>query len=256
MGAGVAASPHCPFAGDTKPGRRGSPLWAVSRCGPEPGARAPILRVPSGACAPSGFPAGSPSGPKPWRFAAWQSGTGVPDPAVPQILRRSIGFAFRQDCLWPKPLACLAVHGLASWVCRFRSSRAETRSCPKVRGRSPFSAGGSAPTCVPLSAGQEPGPKPVVLPFLVRYPKVPEPGHFTKPAAFASAKGQARSIRMAAASSAARPSLRGLIVWWDKRPSSLGLWLGRLSTVAGQSSRPRQKAVMKIESHQADSDCG
>lgn len=140
-------------------------------------------------------PGGSPLG---------SSGTGVPDPAIPQSLRRSIGSAFRQDCLWPKPLACLAVHGLASWVRRFRSSRAETRSCPKVRGRSPFSTGGSAPTCVPLSAGQESGPKPVVPSVLVRYPKVPEPGHLTMPAAFASAKGQARSIRLAAASSAAR----------------------------------------------------
>ena len=140
-------------------------------------------------------PGGSPLG---------SSGTGVPDPAVPLILRRSIGSAFRQVCLWPKPLACLAVHGLASWACRFRSSRAEARSCPKVRGRSPVSAGGSAPTCVPLSAGQESGPKSVVPSVLVRYPKVPEPGHLTMPAAFASAKGQARSIRLAAASSAAR----------------------------------------------------
>ena len=86
MGAGVAASPHCPFAGDTRPGRRGSPRWAVSRFEPEPGARAPILRSPSGACAPSGFPAGSPSGPKPWRFAAWQfrnRGPGSCCPAKP-----------------------------------------------------------------------------------------------------------------------------------------------------------------------------
>jgi hypothetical protein len=55
-------------------------------------------------------PGGSPLG---------SSGTGVPDPAVPLFLRRSIGSAFRQDCLWPKPLACLAVLGLASSVCRF-----------------------------------------------------------------------------------------------------------------------------------------
>lgn len=31
MGADVAASPHCPFAVDTKPGRRGRPLRAVSK---------------------------------------------------------------------------------------------------------------------------------------------------------------------------------------------------------------------------------
>lgn len=156
-----------------------------------------LARLPVSPLAPrqGRSPGGSPLG---------SSGTGVPDPAVPLILRRSIGSAFRQVCLWPKPLACLAVHGLASWACRFRSSRAEARSCPKVRGRSPVSAGGSAPTCVPLSAGQESGPKSVVPSVLVRYPKVPEPGHLTMPAAFASAKGQARSIRLAAASSAAR----------------------------------------------------
>jgi len=204
MGAGVAASPHCPFAGDTRPGRRGSPRWAVSRFGPEPGARMPILRGPSGACAPSGFPAGSPSGPKPWRFAAWQFRNRGPRSCCPADPPPKHRFRVPQVCLWPKPLACLAVHGLASWACRFRSSRAEARSCPKVRGRSPVSAGGSAPTCVPLSAGQESGPKSVVPSVLVRYPKVPEPGHLTMPAAFASAKGQARSIRLAAASSAAR----------------------------------------------------
>ena len=257
MGAGVAASPHCPFAGDTKPGRRGSPRWAVSRCGPEPGARAPILRGPSGACAPSGFPAGSPSGPKPWRFAAWQirnrgSGSCCPaDPPPKHRFRVSAGLPLAEASGLPgSPWTC--VPGSAG----FAAPGPKPGPARQVRSRSPFSAGGSAPTCVPLSAGQAPGPKPVVLPFLVRHPKVPEPGHFTKPAAFASAKGQARSIRMAAASSAARPSLRGLIAWWDKRPSSLGLWLGRLSTVAGRSSRPRQKAVTKTESHQADSDCG
>jgi len=159
-----------------------------------------LARLPVSPLAPrqGRSPGGSPLG---------SSGTGVPDPAVPLILRRSIGSAFRQVCLWPKPLACLAVHGLASWACRFRSSRAEARSCPKVRGRSPVSAGGSAPTCVPLSAGQESGPKSVVPSVLVRYPKVPEPGHLTMPAAFASAKGQARSFRLAAASSAALPPL-------------------------------------------------
>ena len=165
MGAGVAASPHCPFAGDTRPGRRGSPRWAVSRFEPEPGARAPILRSPSSACAPLGFPAGSPSGPKPWRFAAWQfrnRGPGSCHPAKPPPKHR-----FRV----PAGLPLAEASGLpgSPWTCVLglpvRSSRAETRSCPTGWGRSPVSAGGSARTCVPPSAGQEPGPKPVVLPF-------------------------------------------------------------------------------------------
>jgi hypothetical protein len=51
------------------------------------------------------------------------------------------------------------------------------------------------------------GPGPVASLFGFG-PGVRKPfGLFTKPAAFASAKGQARSFRMAAASSAARPSL-------------------------------------------------
>ena len=236
MGAGVAASPHCPFAGDTRPGRRGSPRWAVSRFEPEPGARAPILRSPSGACAPSGFPAGSPSGPKPWRFAAWQfrnRGPGSCHPAdasAEALVPRSgrIALAEASGPAWQSM-------DLHPGSCRFRSSRAETRSCPTGSGPKPFSAGGSAPTASRFLPGRNPGPKSVVPSVLVRYPKVPEPGRLTMPAAFASAKGQARSIRLAAASSAARAfaplaSLSG----GTRGPSSLGLWLGRLSTVAGQ----------------------
>jgi hypothetical protein len=103
----------------------------------------------------------------------------------------------------------------------FRSSRAEARSCPKdPQAEACFSAGGSARTEVPLSAGLVLNPK-VRCPasrFLRPKPPVPKwvppvpegrsgaRGRFTKPAAFASAKGQARSFRLAAASSAALPS--------------------------------------------------
>ena len=72
MGADVAASPHCPFAVDTRPGRRGSPLRAVSRSGPSRGLGHGSPGSFRSADAPFGFPAGSPSGPKPWRFAARQ----------------------------------------------------------------------------------------------------------------------------------------------------------------------------------------
>ena len=52
-----------------------------------------------------------------------------------------------------------------------------------------------------------------------------------------------------------RPALRAVASspGGTRRSVSLGPWLGRLSSVAGRSSRPRTKAVMKIESHQADS---
>ena len=164
----------------------------------------PILRGPSGACAPSGFPAGSPSGPKPWRFAAWQFRNRGPRsccPADPPPKHR-----FRV----PAGLPLAEASGLpgSPWTCVLGPpvSQLPGRNpvLPEGSEPKPFSTGGSAPTCVPLSAGQESGPKPVVPSVLVRYPKVPEPGHLTMPAAFASAKGQARSIRLAAASSAAR----------------------------------------------------
>src|SRR5436190_986187 len=38
-----------------------------------------------------------------------------------------------------------------------------------------------------------------------------------------------------------------------RQQANLWLWLGRLSPVAGRSSRPRTKAVMESDSHQADS---
>ena len=82
-------------------------------------------------------------------------------------------------------------------------------------------------------------------------------GRFTKPAAFASAKGQARSFRLAAASSAALP-FSSACPAARRRPAWLWfrLWLGRLSPVAGRSSRPPLKAVMKSESVQAQCACG
>lgn len=48
-------------------------------------------------------------------------------------------------------------------------------------------------------------------------------------------------------------SRRRLFVWWDKEVRLAQAVAGRLSSVAGRSSRPRTKAVMKTESHQADS---
>lgn len=80
-------------------------------------------------------------------------------------------------------------------------------------------------------------------------------GRFSKPAAFASAKGQARSFRLAAASSAALPSLSDhRLVRQGPDRSGCG-WEGSHS-VAGRSSWPRIEAVMKNESVKGESACG
>ena len=137
MGAGVAASPHCPFAGDTKPGRRGNPRRAVSRSEPEPGARVSVLRGPSGACAPFGFPAGSPSGPKPWRFAAWQfrnRGSGfLPShkSSAEASVRDPAGMPLAEASSLP------GVHELASWVRRFAAPGPKPGPARRIRPK-PF----------------------------------------------------------------------------------------------------------------------
>jgi hypothetical protein len=75
MGAGIAAGPHCPGAGSL-PGRRGVQRWAVSsRRRRNRGFPRRFLRGPlAGRSRLRGFPAGSPTGPKPWRFAARRPG--------------------------------------------------------------------------------------------------------------------------------------------------------------------------------------
>jgi hypothetical protein len=90
---------------------------------------------------------------------------------------------------------------------------------------------------IPLSAGQVLDPKvrsqacPVPP---ARRPWVPD-GCFTKPTAFASAKGQARSFRLAAASSAALPFASTCLAA-RRRPARLplGLWLENSSSVSGR----------------------
>ena len=93
------------------------------------------------------------------------------------------------------PLACLV-----------RSSRAETRSCTTI-WPGQF-AGGFALTFVPLKPGR---PRICIRHLPVDFLRTGGPdqpvGAGRSYAAFASAKGQARSFRLAAASSAALPSL-------------------------------------------------
>ena len=69
-------------------------------------------------------------------------------------------------------------------------------------------------------------------------------------------KGKPVLVRIAAASSAAPPSASTGHQSEDGTRHPPGLWLGRLSSVAGRSSRPHPEAVMESESDQADSTCG
>jgi len=69
-------------------------------------------------------------------------------------------------------------------------------------------------------------------------------------------KGKPVLVRYAAASSAALPSAFAGRTSEDGARHPPGLWLGRLASVAGSSSRPHPEAVTLSESHQGDSACG
>jgi hypothetical protein len=251
MGAGVAASPHCPVRLVTKPGRRGSPLGGFED-GTEPGlgpgssgvlpelALLPVSpRAPRQGRSPGGSPLGRPgtesSGSRQMRCRSRGS--------VPPLAGRPR----------PKP-----------WPCPDSPGPGSRPALCAVPGRNPVLPDGSGPKS--LSAGrQRADSRPAFrrtgtdrnpFPSLVPNPKVQDLGRFTKPATLASAKGQARSFRMAAASSAARAFARPPLCLVGQEAASLRLWLGRRSTVAGRMSRPRPIAVMKNDSVQADSGCG
>ena len=204
MGADVAASPHCPFAGALPCGDSQAPGSFEGRSGPNRGFRRLSLRDPFEACASTGFPAGSPSGPKPWRFAARQ----ISDLRPCSRSRR---------CRKPKPRIRLvagssaeasvppvAVHGSGSWVL----------PGSQLPGRSPVLPDNLArPVCRWQRADFRPAFAGQVWTCVLACLSVFQTGvrrtvgRFSKPAAFASAKGQARSFRLAAASSAALPLL-------------------------------------------------
>ena len=148
-----------------------------------------------------------------------------------------------------------------------RSSRAETRSCPTPpEPKFLLSRWQCACPKAPLSAGLvlDSG-EPVSRLFPSRRPEgrwsgpvsdnpegksVPD-GRCSKPAATASAEGQARP-RPHRGGFVSRPAVRSAgHRSEDGARASPGLWLGRLTSVAGGSSRPRLEAVMLSESHQA-----
>lgn len=144
MGADVAASPHCPFAVVTKPGRRGRPFRAVSKAVPDRGPET-VLRSPAGARASTGFPAGSPTragGPGGSPIGGSDSlAATVPSPASAgrsrsprstEALGRSLGSAWHSH-------ASLRFEGPP-----FAAPRHEAWSCPTdPRAEARLSTGGS-----------------------------------------------------------------------------------------------------------------
>ena len=246
-------APTVPMRLDTKPGRRGSPQGRFRRRVRSRGP-GPFFRSPSGAEAPSGFPADSPSGPKPWRFVARQlrnRGSGA-------CLRRAVAEArFRlRQVSFGRSLSPARQPIDLRLRPAFRSSRAEARSCPTLSGaEAPSFAGGSAPTFVPLAAGQVgtevlsrlSGSTPGGLEPWALERSLPLPHPLKgKPAASAW-----RRLRQPPG-----PSLDCLDCLVGQEAASLRLWLGRLSTVAGRSSRPRPMTDMPNRFAQADSGCG
>ena len=152
----------------------------------------------------SGSPRAPRQGRSPGGSPLGRSVTRVPVPAPDGAESRSLGSVWWQDPR-PKPRFRLwQSMDRDPGSCRVRSSRAEAQSCPTIwPGQS---AGGSAPTFVPLLPDRFGlASSPVCRFFQTGVRRTV--GRFSKPAAFASAKGQARSFRLAAASSAALPSL-------------------------------------------------
>ena len=140
-------APTVPSRLNTKPGRRGSPLGGFEDA-VWPGAWTASSGFLSEPKLLQGFPAGSPTGPKPWRFAAGRSqnrGSG-------SRLRRAVAearFRLRQDS-FGRSLS-------PAWQSldfrrRPAVSQLPGEPGPARRGwnRNPFRSGGSAPTCVPL----------------------------------------------------------------------------------------------------------
>jgi len=173
MGAGIAAGPHCPFAVD--PAETVSPAtggFEGRRPGRRPRRAKPrsrFLRGPSEAEAPSGFPAGSPSGPKPWRFAVGGFEAEASLPALAGASGRSLRVRVRQDP-GPKPRFRLASPwAVRPWVIAgFAAPGPKPGPARPCRSRSFSRAGGSARTEVPPSAGLVLNPK-------VRCPACPVP---------------------------------------------------------------------------------
>jgi len=177
MGADLAASPHCPFASDlawkARPFAPGDFEWRKPRQAP-----APLPPESERSRSSIRFPRGLPvraealavrrladSGPKPWRFAAWQIRDRSPS---------SRPWRFHE----PKPVKPLPAGSLAealvppgrsmnrsSGFPPLRSPRAEARSCPTDRKPKLLFPRWQRADRSPASAWAGPEPKSGVPPF-------------------------------------------------------------------------------------------
>lgn len=174
MGAGVAAGPHCPVAGGHQAWEARQSAWGGFETGP---GRGPKRRFPGSFARRrprSGFPAGSPSGPKPWRFAAWRIWNSRSASRLPVTAA---------EALVPELAGSLAEAAGSAW---------------QVHEPKPWAlAGFAAPGTRPSPARQSVRPKPPFLPVAVRKSEDPafrrashpSRGMFVLPARFLSPEG-------------------------------------------------------------------
>ena len=240
MGADIAAGPHCPCTSDPA-GKARHSRRAVSRNGtwtevpapPPPGVRPQPKLLQA-------FPAGSPSGPKPWRFAAWRIRNRSSSSHPGGSFGRNLRFRVRRDSK-PKLLFRLT----SPWTCvlgpcRFAAPGPKPGPARQIRSRSSFLAGGSARTEVPPSAGLVLDPKvrcPAYPVPRARRPSVPG-GRFTKPAAFAFAEGQARH-RPPGGGFVSRPAVRFHPPCHPKAAGPMSTW-----AVAGKATLRCRRIVL------------
>lgn len=169
MGAGIAAGPHCPFAVGYQAWEARQSARAVSKPGLSRGLGQGSWS-PSAAEATSGFPGGSPSGPKPWRFAAWRIESSRfrsrrPHTAAEALVRlgwilgRSLGSAgqsmdrspgsCRVTSRWPKP------RFPSEPVLDARASGVRTLRVRRPKALVPVGASRSLPPLLPLKGKPE-----------------------------------------------------------------------------------------------------
>jgi hypothetical protein len=241
MGADIAAGPHCPCTSDPA-GKARHSRRAVSRNGtwtevpapPPPGVR-PQPKLLQ-AC-----PAGSPSGPKPWRFAAWRIRNRSSSSHPGGSFGRSLRFRVRRDSK-PKLLFRLT----SPWTCvlgpcRFAAPGPKPGPARQVRKPKLLPRRWQRANRGPAFCRAGPGPEGPVS-GLIRFLE-PEGlrfrvGRFTKPAAFAFAEGQARH-RPPGGGFVSRPAVRFHPPCRPKAAGPMSTW-----AVAGKATLRCRRIVL------------
>jgi hypothetical protein len=162
MGAGVAASPHCPIAAGYQAWEARQSAGRFRGSDPSRGLESRSSGVLPALARLSVSPRAPRQGRSPGGSPLGRSGTVVPNSRRRRRRSRS-SVPPPAGKPWPKPQPCLAGHGLASSSCRFAAPGPKPGPARQVRGRGPFLAGGSAATCVPqLPDRLKPKPVPVL----------------------------------------------------------------------------------------------